>query len=90
MFKNCSEDRLSGNIKNDELEDYTEEINDIEKKLNKPIKSKSMKSKNIDKLKKHVEKINYLVYGKGKERIKTDQAKSFENLKYILIIVQNN
>ena len=55
MFKNCSEDILSGNIKNDELEDYTEEINDIEKKINKPIKSKSMKIKNSDKLKKYVE-----------------------------------
>ena len=32
-------------------------------------------------LKYYIKKINYLVYGKDKEKIKTDQAKSFEDQK---------
>ena len=76
MFKNFLEDILSGNIKDNEVEDYTEGINNIEKKLNK-----SIKSKNNDKLKNYIKKINYVVYGKDKERIKTDQAKSFKDQK---------
>ena len=75
MFKNFLEDILSGNIKDNEVEDYTEGINNTEKKNN------SMKSKNNDKLKNYIKKINYLVYGKDKERIKTDQAKSFKDQK---------
>ena len=76
MFKKFLEDILSGNIKYNELEGYTESIDDIEKKLNK-----SIKSENNDILKDYVKKINYLVYGKDKEKIKTDQAKSFEDQK---------
>ena len=76
MFKKFLEDILSGNIKYNELEGYTESIDDIEKKLNK-----SIKIENNDILKDYVKKINYLVYGKDKEKIKTDQAKSFEDQK---------
>ena len=76
MFKIFLEDILSGNIKDNEVKKYTKSINNIEKKLNN-----SIKSKNNDKLKNYIKKINYLVYGKGKERIKTDQAKSFKNQK---------
>ena len=76
MFKNFLEDILSGNTKDNEVEDYKEGINNIEKKLNKLIKSE-----NNDKLKNYIKKINYLVYGKDKEKIKTDQAKSFEDQK---------
>ena len=76
MFKNFLEDILSGNIKYNEVEGYTESIDDIEKKLNK-----SIKSENNDILKNYIKKINYLVYGKDKEKIKTDQAKSFEDQK---------
>ena len=75
-FKKFLENILSGNIKYNEIEDYTESINDIEKILNKAIKSE-----NINKLKNYIKKINYLVYGKDKEKIKTDQAKSFEDQK---------
>ena len=75
-FKKILENILSGNIKYNEIEDYTESINDIEKILNKAIKSE-----NINKLKNYIKKINYLVYGKDKEKIKTDQAKSFEDQK---------
>ena len=76
MFKKFLEDILSGNIKDDEVKNYTKSINDIEKILNN-----SIKSKNNDKLKNYIKKINYLVYGKDKERIKTNQAKSFKNQK---------
>ena len=53
-----------------------ESIDDIEKILNKEIISE-----NSDKLKNYIKKINYLIYGKGKEKIKTDQPKSFEDQK---------
>ena len=76
MFKEFLEDILSGKIKYNDLEDYEEGIDIIEKDLNNLIKSK----KN-DKLKYYIKKINYLVYGKDKEKIKTDQAKSFEDQK---------
>ena len=76
MFKTFLEDILSGNIKDNKAEDYIERINDIEKKLNK-----SIKSKENDKLINYIEKIKYLVYEKDKERIKTDQAKSFKDQK---------
>ena len=75
-FKFFLEDILSGNIKDNEVEDYTEDINNIEKNLND-----SIKSKNSDKLKNYIKKINYLAYGKDKEKIKTDQAKSFKDQK---------
>ena len=76
MFKKFLEDILSGNIKDNEVKNYTKSINDIEKILNN-----SIKSKNNDKLKNYIKKVNYLVFGKDKERIKTNQAKSFKNQK---------
>ena len=76
MFKEFLEDILSGKISYNEVKDYEEKINNIEKDLNDLIKSK----KN-DKIKYYIKKINYLVYGKDKEKIKTDQAKSFEDQK---------
>ena len=76
MFKEFLEDMLSGKIKYNDIEDYEEEFNGIEKDLNNLTKSK----KN-DKLKYYIKKINYLLYGKDKEKIKTDQAKSFEDQK---------
>ena len=76
MFKYFLEDTLSGNIKDNKVEDYIEGINDIEKELNK-----SIKSKKNDKLKDYINKIKDLVYKKDKERIKTDQAKSFKDQK---------
>ena len=48
----------------------------LKKKLNN-----SMKSENNDILKNYIKRINYLLYGKDKEKIKTDQAKSFEDQK---------
>ena len=75
MFKNFLEDILSGNIKDNKVKNYAKSIDDIEKKNN------SIKSKNNDKLKNYIKKINYLVYGKDKERSKNDQAKSFKDQK---------
>ena len=40
-----------------------------------------MKSENNDILKNYIKKIKFLLYGKDKEKIKTDQAKSFEDQK---------
>ena len=76
ILKDLLEDMLSGNIKYKDLEHYAEDINDIEKKINN-----SIKNKKSDQLKNYIKKINYLVYGKDKEKIKTDQTKSFEDQK---------
>ena len=76
LFKGFLENMLSGNIEYNELKNYEEEINNSEKDLNNLIKSK-----NNDKLKYYIKKINYLLYGKDKEKIKTGQAKSFEDQK---------
>ena len=76
LFKEFLEDILSGKIKYNYVEDYEQEINNIEKDLNN-----FKKSKKIDGLKYYIKKVNYLVYGKDKEKIKTDQAKSFEDQK---------
>ena len=76
LFKDFLEDILRGKIKYNDVEDYEQGIDIIEKDLNNLIKSKK-----IDKLKYYIKKINYLLYGKDKEKIKTDQAKSFEDQK---------
>ena len=79
LFKEFLENILSGKIKYNDVKDYEEEMDNIEKDSNDLLKSK--KSTRIDKLKYYIKKINYLVYGKDKEKIKTDQAKSFEDQK---------
>ena len=76
MFKKVLENILSGNIKDNKVKNYAKSIDDIEKILNNLIKSN-----NSDKLKNYIKKRNYLVYGKDKERIKTDQVKPFKNQK---------
>ena len=79
MFKDFLEDILSGKNKYNDVEDYEEGINNIEKDLNDLLKGN--KSTRIDKLKYYIKKINYLVYGKDNLKIKTDQAKSSEDQK---------
>ena len=76
MFKEFLENILSGDIEYNHIKKYEEEIDSIEKDLHNLIKSK-----NNDKLKNYIKKINYLVYEKDKEKIKIDQAKSFEDQK---------
>ena len=51
-------------------------INKIENDLN-DLKEKE----NINKLKNYIKKLRNSIYGKDKENIKTDQAKSFEDQK---------
>ena len=75
-FKDVLEDILNGKINDNEIENYIEKINDIEKDLNK-----FKKSENIDNLKNYIKKIKDLVYGKDKNRIRNDQAKSFKDQK---------
>ena len=76
LFKEFLENILSGENNYNNVKKYKEDIDNIEKDLNNLIKSK----KN-DKLKYYIKKIKYLVYGKDKEKIKADQAKSFEDQK---------
>ena len=75
IFKIFLENILSGSIKDNEAKDYTKEINDIEKKINQ------RKDKTINKLKNYIKKIKKSVYEKGKGRVRTDEAKSFEDQK---------
>ena len=75
-FKDFLEDILIGKINDNEIENYIEKINDIEKDLNK-----LKKSENIDKLKNYIKNIKDSVYGKDKDRIRTGQAKSFKDQK---------
>ena len=75
MLKDFLENILNGNIKYKDLEHY-EDINDMKKKLNNLTKNKKS-----DKLKNYIKKINYLLCRNDKEKIKTDQAKSFEDQK---------
>ena len=67
---------LNGKINDNNIENYIRKINDIEKDLNK-----SRKSKKINKLKNYIKKIKDSVYGKDKDRIRTDQARSFKDQK---------
>ena len=80
MFKEFLEDILSGKIKYNNVEDYEEE-NNFEIDLNDLNNLVLKKDKTIDALKYYIKKKNYLVYGKDKEKIKSDQAKSFEDQK---------
>ena len=75
-FKDILEDILNGKINDNKIEDYIEKINSIEKDLNK-----SKKSNKIDELKSYIKKIKDSVYGKDKDRIRTDQEKSFKDQK---------
>ena len=76
IFKKCLEDILSGDIKDNEAKDYIKGINDIEKKLNK-----LKKDKKINELKNYIKKIKKSVYEKDNGRVRTDEAKSFEDQK---------
>ena len=51
-------------------------INKIENDLND-----LKENENINKLKNYIKKLRNSIYGKDKEKIKTDQAKSFEDQK---------
>ena len=76
LFKDFLKNILNGKINDNKIENYVRKINDIEKDLNK-----SRKSKKINKLKNYIKKINDSVYGKDKDRIRTKQARTFEDQK---------
>ena len=76
IFKVFVEDILNGKINDNKIEKYIKKINIIEKDLNK-----SKKGKKINKLKNYIEKIKTPVYEKDKGRVRTDEAKSFEDQK---------
>ena len=75
-LKIFEEDILNGKIKDNKIENYIRKINDIEKDLNK-----SRESEKINKLKNYIKKIKYSVYGEDKGKIRTNQARSFEDQK---------
>ena len=70
------EDILNGKIKDNKIEKYIKKINNIEKDLNK-----SKKGEKTNKLKNYIKKIKNSVYEKDKGRVRTDEAKSFEDQK---------
>ena len=70
------EDILNGKINDNKIEKYIKKINNIEKDLNK-----SKKSEKINKLKNYIKKTKNSVYEKDKGRVRTDEAKSFEDQK---------
>ena len=76
LFKDFLEDILNGKIRDNKIENYIIKINNIEKDLNE-----LKKSENINKLKNYIKKIKNSVYGKNKDRIRTDQARSFKDQK---------
>ena len=76
IFKVFMEDILNGKINDNKIEKYVRKINDIEKDLNK-----SLKSEKINKLINYIKKIKDSVYGKDKDRIRTNQARSFKDQK---------
>ena len=76
IFKVFMEDILNGKINDNKIEKYARKINDIEKDLNK-----SLKSEKINKLINYIKKIKDSVYGKDKDRIRTNQARSFKDQK---------
>ena len=75
MLKHFLKDILSGDIKYNDLEHYEGDINNI-KKINNLTKNKKS-----DKIDNYIKELNYLLYGKDKEKIKTNQAKAFEDQK---------
>ena len=76
IFKVFVEDILNGKINDNKIEKYIKKINNIEKDLNK-----SKKGDKINKLKNYIKKIKNSVYEKDKDRVRTDEAKSFEDQK---------
>ena len=76
IFKDFVEDILNGKINNNNRkEKYKKRFDDVEKNL-----TKSEKSERVNELKNPI-KINNSVYGKDKDKIRTDKARSFKDQK---------
>ena len=77
IFKDFVEDILNGKINNNnKKEKYKKTFDDVEKNV-----SKSEKSEKVNELKNYPIKINNSVYGKDKDKIRTDKARSFKDQK---------
>ena len=77
-FKKFMENILNEKVNGDKMIKKIKTINEIENNLNN---LKENENENINKLKNYIKKLRTSIYGKDKEKIKTDQAKSFEDQK---------
>ena len=75
-FKKFMENILNGTVNDNKMIKKIKIINKIENNLNG-----LKENENINKLKNYTKKLKNSIYGKDKEKIKTDQAKSFEDQK---------
>ena len=75
-FKKVMENILNGKIDDNNMIKKIKIINEIENDLND-----LKENENINKLKNYTKKLRNSIYGKDKEKIKTDEAKSFEDQK---------
>ena len=77
IFRDFVEDILNGKINNNnKKEKYKKGFDDVEKNL-----TKSKKSEKVNELKNYLTKIKNSVYGKDKDKIRTDKARSFRDQK---------
>ena len=75
-FKKVIENILNGKVDDNKMIKKIKTINKIENDLND-----LKENENINKLKNSIKKLRNSIYGNDKEKIKTDQAKSFEDQK---------
>ena len=75
-FKKIIENILNGKVDSNKMIKKIETINKIENDLND-----LKENENINTLKNYIKKLRNSIYGKDKEKIKTDQAKSFGDQK---------
>ena len=77
IFRDFVEDILNGKINNNnKKEKYKKGFDDVEKNL-----TKSKKSEKVNELKNYLTKIKNSVYGKDKDKIRTDKTRSFRDQK---------
>ena len=72
-FKKVIENILNGKIDDNKMIKKIKKINEIENDLEE--------NENFNKLKNYIKKLRNSIYGKDKEKIKIDEAKSFEDQK---------
>ena len=75
-FKKIIENILNGKVDDNKMMKNIKTINKIENDLND-----LKENENINKLKNYIKNLRNSIYGNDKEKIKTDQAKTFEDQK---------
>ena len=75
-FKEFLESILNGKVDNNKIIKKVKKINEIENNLND-----LKENENINKLKNYIKKLKNSIYGKDKGKIRTEQARSFEDQK---------